>query len=216
MSVHRTISSYAGVLAVLLTACSGAGATDELITYTDPDRLTLLEMPPDWHLYEIEEINQLDRVPFVQEVQGLEFPVESVIGFDAAPVADVDNLATDLVEADYPIGAATIRSVGERERDFVSRYALTQSVVPYFTVPNARELSKEDFTFGDGYEGVRVLVAYPDATGAGLGVAYLISVTDAEDQRIFSVVAGCSRECFIDRQTDIESVVDSWLVNTRG
>lgn len=213
--MRRRILPLIGLLAVAAPACAQSGG-DGLVTYTDPESRTLLEVPTDWHLYEIDEINQLDQVPFVQDVQGLEFPVESVVGFDAAPVDDVENLATDLVEADYPIGAATIRSIGETQRDFVSRYALTQSVIPYFAVPNARELSKDDFTFGDGYEGVRVLVAYPDAAGRSIGVAYLISVTDDQDEQIFSVVAGCSRECFVERQSDIESVVDSWLVNTRG
>lgn len=204
-----------GLVAVLVSGCTDGGGGGDLVTYTDPANLTLLEVPANWHIYEIEEINELERVPFVENVSGLEFPIESVVGFDGAPVDDVDNLAGQVVGADFPIGAATVRSVGERERDFVSRFALTQSVLPYFSLPNAQELTKEDFSFGNGYEGVRVLVAYADPTGQDIGVAYMISVTDDDDERIFSVVAGCSRECFMDRQQDIESVVDSWLVNTR-
>lgn len=204
-----------GLVAALASACTNGGGGGDLVTYTDPAGLTLLEVPANWHLYEIEEINELQRIPFVENVSGLEFPVESVVGFDGGPVDDVDNLAGQVVGADFPIGAATVRSVGERERDFVSRFALTQSVLPYFSLPNAQELTKEDFSFGNGFEGVRVLVAYADATGQNIGVAYMISVTDDNDERIFSVVAGCSRECFMDRQQDIESVVDSWLVNTR-
>jgi hypothetical protein len=200
---------------MLVAGCTDEGSGSDLVTYTDPANLTLLDVPANWHIYEIEEINELERVPFVENVSGLEFPVESVVGFDGGPVDDVDNLAGQVVGADFPIGAATVRSVGERERDFVSRFALTQSVLPYFSLPNAQELTKEDFSFGNGYEGVRVLVAYADATGQNIGVAYMISVTDDNDERIFSVVAGCSRECFMDRQQDIESVVDSWLVNTR-
>ena len=214
--MRRQVPILTGLLALTLSACAGnTGGDADLITITDPANLTLIEVPSSWHVYEIEEINELERVPFVENVQGLEFPVESVVGFDASPVDDVENLSTEVVAADFPIGAATVRSVGERERDFVSRYALTQSVLPYLTLPNAQELTKEDFSFGNGYEGVRVLVAFADATGQNLGVAYMISVTDESDERIFSVVAGCSRECFIDHQPDIESVVDSWLVNTR-
>lgn len=210
--------AHTPTLAVILgvVACGGGSGGTEVSTYTDPDELTLIEMPGDWHLYDFEEINQLDELPFVETVQNLDFPVESVVAFDGAPVKDVTNLAEDLATVDYPIGAATIRTIGDGQRDFVSRFVMTHSALPYLSLPNPDEIEKEDFSFGDGYDGTRVLVSFSDAEAQNVGVAYMISVTDATDDRLFSVVAGCSRQCFIDRQADIESVVDSWLVNTRA
>jgi len=41
-------------------------------------------------------------------------------------------------------------------------------------------------------------------------------VTNPSDDRIYSIVAGCSRQCYIDNQEQIERVVDSWLVNKRA
>ena len=149
-------------------------------------------------------------------MQGFTFPAVTSVGFDGAPVRDVNALGADLTVADYPIGTASVRQVGDRERDFLSRAMLTQSVVPYFALTNPQELQKEDFTFGDGFDGVRLLVAYDSEAGTEQGVAYMISVSDPTDNRIYSIVAGCNRECFIANQDTITKVVDSWLVNKKG
>lgn len=202
------------VVAVLLGACGGGDG--DLVRYGDPEDQTLFALPSDWNLYPYEELATLESLPFVASVQGLEFPTVSAIGFDAGPVRDPSNLASDLLESGYPIGAASIRTVGEAERDFLSRYTLTQSVLPYRSLSNPQEITKEDFSFGNGYDGVRVLVSYTDPTGQQIGVAYLISVTDAEEQTLYTMVAGCSFECYRDNRDTIEGVVDSWLVNTRG
>jgi hypothetical protein len=204
--------SFVAVMAV--AACS---STDTgLVTYTDEDRLSRFDLPSDWNLYQFNEISGLSDLPFDEAVQGMSFPAVVSMGFDAAPVRDVESLAEPLTEADYPIGAAHVRSVGQSERDYLSRAVLTQSVVPYYGLANPQELQKEDFTFGDGFDGVRVLFAFEGSSGAEQGVAYMISVSDPLDNRIYSIVAGCKRECFIANQDEITKVVDSWLVNKKG
>lgn len=200
-------------MALAATACGRASASGDV--YTDPERRFLIRLPDGWNLYLPEDLTGLESVPFVNSVQGLEFPPLSLVGFDAAPVKGAGNLSVPLVQADYPIGVATVRSIGPVQRDFVSRFVLTEAVVPYRSLPNSRELLKEDFSFGRGYDGVRVLVVFSDEVGREFGVAYLISVTDPADSRMYSVVAGCSRDCFIQYQDAIEQVVDSWMVNTR-
>lgn len=214
MITTRTFSGGIALLALALSGCGGA--TEGTTTYTDPSKRALFSIPADWHLYEPSDLGDLQSAPFVETYNGLSFPVETAAAFDGSPERNVENLAIDLVDASFPLGLASVRTVGEAERDFISRAALTQSVVPYLELGEASELTKEDFSFGDGYEGVRVLVAFTDDGGRTVGVAYLISVTDPADEHLFSIVAGCSRQCFIDHQADIEEVVDSWLVNTRG
>ncbi|MCI0543765.1 MAG: hypothetical protein L0Z49_04870 [Actinobacteria bacterium] len=213
---------YAGgrhlILAAWVALVLGACATtdSDLVTYTDDDRLSRFDLPTDWNVYEFSEISTLDDLPFDEAVQGLTFPALTSVGFDAGPVRDVNSLAFSLAEANYPIGAAHVRSVGDRERDYLSRAVLTQSVVPYYTLANPQELQKEDFTFGDGFDGVRVLFAFEAESGTDQGVAYMVSVSDPADNRIYSIVAGCRRECFIENQDLITKVVDSWLVNKKA
>jgi hypothetical protein len=201
-------------IGLIAAACSG-GDTG-LITYTDDASLSRFDIPQNWHLYELPEMSTLGDLPFDEPVQGFSFPAVTSVGFDGAPVRDVGVLSSSLADADYPIGSASVRTVGDREREFLSRAMLTQSVVPYFGLANPQELQKEDFSFGDGFDGVRLLVAFDSEGGVDQGVAYMISVSNDRDDRIYSIVAGCSRDCFVANQDVITKVVDSWLVNKRG
>lgn len=203
-----------GPLALVLAAC-GSGASD-IVSYTDPDKLSLVNLPTEWNTYEISELNALEDVPFAEPYAGFEYPALFSMAFDGAPARDVANVSNALASVDYPIGAMSVRTVGELERQYLNRVALSQSVLPYSEFLDPQEHLREDFTFGDGYDGVRILVSYADETGADVGIAYLISVTDPADNRMYSIVAGCSRDCYIANQAQIERVVDSWLVNKRA
>ena len=202
------------VSSVLLAACS-EGSSD-VTTVTDDQSLSRFDVPNGWHTYELAELSTLEQLPFDAEYQSFSFPAITSVGFDGSPVSDVTQLNSSIADADYPIGAASVRQVGDVERDFLSRAMLSQSVVPYRTLANADELQKEDFSFGSGFDGVRVLFSFESETGSDLGVGYLISVSDPDDSRIYSIVAGCNRECFIANQDTITKVVDSWLVNKKG
>jgi hypothetical protein len=204
------------ILVGLVAAACSSGASDQSVTYTDPAKLSLLTVPEEWNLYELGELSGLESLPFIEEFQGLKFPAVSAVAFDGAPSRAIDNVTTPLEQAAFPIGAMAVRTVGEIERDFLSRAALSQAVLPYYQFADARELQKEDFSFGAGFDGVRLLVSYTDESGQSIGVAYLIAVSDPADRRMYSIVAGCSRQCFVDNQTQIEKVVDSWLVNTKA
>lgn len=203
-----------GPLALVLAAC-GSGTTD-IVSYTDPDKLSLVNLPTEWNTYEISELAALEDVPFAEPYAGFEYPALFSMAFDGAPARDVANVSNALASVDYPIGAISVRTVGELERQYLNRVALSQSVLPYSEFLDPQEHLREDFTFGDGYDGVRILVSYADETGADVGIAYLISVTDPADNRMYSIVAGCSRDCYIANQVEIERVVDSWLVNKRA
>lgn len=204
-----------GIAAFAVSAC-GSNAVESTVSYTDAAKLSLVELPDTWHTYELDELDGLTDVPFDEPYAGFDYPPVVSTAFDGAPSRDLKNVTIPLVEAVYPIGSVSVRTVGETERQFINRAALSQSLLPYYQYLNATEHVREDFSFGDGYDGVRVLVSYADETGAEVGVAYLISVTDPADNRMYSIVAGCSRQCYIDNQAQIERVVDSWLVNKRA
>jgi hypothetical protein len=77
-----------------------------------------------------------------------------------------------------------------------------------------RELVKADLDFGKSFEGVEVIVVYTDeATASDAGV-YLMSVTDPDVTRMYSMAVGCSLDCFQLHQDEISDVMNSWLVNT--
>jgi hypothetical protein len=212
--MHRRILFLIAPMALAAAACGG-GSGEDTVSYTDPGKLSLVNLPTEWHLYEPQELSGLEDMPFTEPYNGLDYPEVTSIAFDGAPARDVTNITVPLETASFPIGAMTVRTVGEYEKVFLSRATLTQSILPYFDFLDPTEHFREDFSFGDGYDGVRVLVSYSDQTGAEVGVAYIISVTDPADARIYSIVAGCSGQCYVDNQAQIERVVDSWLVNKR-
>lgn len=205
---------FTASFALMLAACSGSD--EGVVTFTDDERLSRFDLPETWHTYELAELSELEDIPFDEQVQGFSFPAISSVGFDGGPVRDVANLESSLADAEYPIGSMSVRQVGEVEKDLLSRAMLTQSVLPYYGLTNSEEITKEDFSFGSGFDGVRVLVAFQNEEATGQGVAYLISVSNEDDTRIYSMIAGCNRECFIANQDTIEGVVDSWLVNKRA
>lgn len=199
---------------LLISACGDDSA--DVVTYTDTQRLGRFQIPEQWHTYELSELSSLEDLPFDEPVQGFTFPAVSSIGFDGDPVRDVAHLGRALPESEYPIGLMSVRQIGETQKDFLSRAVLTQSVLPYYDLANSQELQKEDFSFGGGFDGVRVLVAFEDEAGQNQGVAYMITVSNPDDTKMYSMIAGCSRECFISHQETIVGVVDSWLVNKRA
>jgi hypothetical protein len=213
--MSRRLILLSALVAAMVSACGGAGV-QSTVSYTDPGNLSLVELPQAWHTYELDELDSLDDVPFDEPYGGFDYPAVVSTAFDGAPTRDLGNISVPLVEATYPIGSVLVRTVGDIEKQFLNRAALSQTILPYYQFLDATEHVREDFSFGDGFDGVRVLVSYADETGAEVGVAYLISVTNPDDNRMYSIVAGCSRQCYIDNQTQIEQVVDSWLVNKRA
>jgi hypothetical protein len=216
MSSPRTsrLAAVAVIVGVFAAACGGSDSN--LLTVTDDQSLSRFDLPSGWHTYQHDELSTLDPLPFDAGYLGFTFPAVTSVGFDGAPVHDVTRLNSSLADVDYPIGAASVRTIGTVERDHVSRALLARSVIPYHTFGNPEEITKEDFSFGSGFEGIRLLVSFENEAGSDLGVAYLIAVSDPEDSRIYSIVAGCNRDCFIANQDTITKVVDSWLVNKKG
>jgi hypothetical protein len=200
--------------AAVLAACSGASAAAN--QYRDPDGELVMTVPESWHIYDPGQVAALSTMPFVNQPNGVTLPAVRVAAFDGAPTADVGNVTKDLATVTFPIGATAIRTIGDQERDFVSRYLISQAVLPYYGYSHPSENLREDFSFGDGYDGVRRRITYTSSDGTTTGVAYFIAVTDPGDTQMFSVLAGCSLDCYSQNQTEIEQAVDSWLVNTKA
>jgi hypothetical protein len=210
LTISRAIA-VGGVLALVLAACSSA--EEGVTTYTDPDRLSLIKVPSEWHLYESDETAELESTAFTADIDGL--PIVHSVAFDGAPTRDPENIAAPFMTATYPVGASIIRSVGEEMRDVISRRLLAQVAVPYQGLEITPQF-QEDFEFAEGFDGVRQLATYTDPASGDTAAVYLISVTDDTDEQVYSVAVGCSVECFIDNQDQIVEVVDSWLVNVRS
>ncbi len=202
------------IVALIAAACGG-GDSDSL-TYKDPDRLTLFEIPATWNLYTTEDLSAVTEVPFVVQGRDFTLPVISRVAFEGSPSRNVSNLAQPISRLDFPVGSAVVRSIGPSMRDLVSRYLLTEVVVPYRQAPQSQEILKTDLQFADDWEGVQVVVQYTESATSEDAAVFMASITDPEQTRLFSIAVGCSVDCFNTYIEDIRGIVDSWLVNTNG
>ncbi len=203
-----------GALTALALVATSCGGDSDALEYKDGQR-ALFELPPEWHLYEADELTTIQARPFVTNF-GSQLAVITEVGFDGAPGRAVANLNAPVATLSYPVGSYTVRSVGEAEKDAISRALLEQTVLwPDAFSISEQPLVKEDFSFSEDYEGIRRFLAFRDEAADAEGLVYFITVTDAADTKIFSMAAGCSRACWETYGEQIVDVVDSWLVNTR-
>jgi hypothetical protein len=211
METGRRASGWllgSALIALVGLACGPEAASDTQ-TYRDPDERFLFKLPADWNVY-TEELEAVATRPF----NGTN-PEVSGVFFDGYPNEDAQHLAVSVAEAQFPIGTAAVRPIDDQERDYISRFLLAQTVLPYQEQEEVREMLKQDFEFADEVEGVRVFVSYRERETDELAVVFLKSVTNADDTRMYSIAVGCSLECFQAYEQDIEEVVESWIINTR-
>ena len=86
--MRRPLPLLFGILGLVVAACGGTAAGKGTVRYVDPSSQTLIDLPGGWHLYDLSELSDapgLDDLPFVESVQGLEFPLQSLVAFDGAP-----------------------------------------------------------------------------------------------------------------------------------
>ena len=196
-----------------LFAC-GSGSDSGVQQVRDSAQEMYFEVPEEWAVFLSDDLAGLTETPFVSQDGALSLPVFSRVVFHAAG-PDAGLPAANTSDLEYPVGAAVVRTIPASMRDQISRYWLAELVIPYHSQPVAQEELKEDVTIGEGFDGVKVLVLYNDATTESDAAAFLISVTDPEVEFMYSIAIGCSLTCFNEHVQAIVDIVDSWLVNTR-
>jgi hypothetical protein len=212
--MQRGIVAVVAALGLLLAACTaGSSSTQSII---DDDNLTRIDLPADWDTYSNDALAGMADTPFVVQLTGAEMPVMSRFAFDGAPIANTQNLTTPISQADFPVGSSVVRRISPEVRDYVSRYLLTEAVVPYHQASASQEVLKQDIDLGNDHKGVQLVVVYRDPATDQDAAVLLISATDPEVTTMYQVAVGCSLECFQANTPEITKIVDSWLVNTRG
>lgn len=212
--MQRGIVAVVAALGLLLAACTTGTSSTQSIT--DAENLTRIDLPADWETYSNDALAGIPDTPFVVQLTGAEMPVVSRFAFDGAPIPGTQNLSVPVSQADFPVGSSVVRRISPEVRDYVSRFLLTEAVVPYHQASASDEVLKQDVDLGDDHKGVQLVVVYHDDTTDSDAAVLLISATDPDVTKMFQVAVGCSLECFEAHAPEITAIVDSWLVNTRG
>src|SRR4026208_131174 len=88
--MRRLFLTALGLLVFMVAAC-GSGSSD-IVSYTDPEKTSLVNLPTGWHTYDISELNALEDVPFAEPYGGFEYPAVTSLAFDGAPPRLLANL----------------------------------------------------------------------------------------------------------------------------
>jgi hypothetical protein len=211
--MRRTVVLLAVFAAAATLAACGA-STEGLQSVRDSDRLMFFEIPSEWTVFEGGDLEGVAATPFVAQAADFSLPVVSRVVFQGAS-RDAGYPASSISQIEYPVGSAVVRTISTSQRDLMSRYWLAELVLPYHAQPVAQEVLKEDVSIGQDFDGVQLIVAYTDGDTESDAVVALVSITDPEVERLFSIAVGCSIDCFSAHQETIIDVIDSWLVNTR-
>ena len=207
---RRTFGVVLGASLALSACASGDPDTQR---YVNADDQSLFELPNDWNVYGADDLVQLGSVPFLPN-NGINPAIVS-IAFDGAAGRNPDNLALATTASPYPIGAHLIRTIGQSERNFISRQVLAESAYDLLSAQGVELVNDEDFSFGRDFDGIRRLYGFNNDDGQLEGVVYMVAVTNPDSTRLYSMSIGCSLTCFNEQSDEIYKAVDSWLVNTR-
>lgn len=200
------------IAAISLVGAACGSSSGDATTYKDPD-FSLVEIPNDWHVFSVNDLDGFSEFPFVIQPASGPLPVLSQLTFAGTPTRDTSTLLDPVSLSSYPIGSATVRAIDGDLREQLSRLTLAELVVQYHAQPH-QEFLNEDFAF-DRFEGIKRVVVYTDPVTAQDAAVVLVSVTDPEDTRMYSIGVGCSVDCFNFYNDQINAVVDSWVVNTQ-
>ena len=202
-----------GLLASLALVACATGETDTK-PYRDSEDRTLFYLPNEWNHYKADEIIQLAATPFIPDLGA--YPAVSYIAFDGAEARNLENLTLDVANSPFPIGANIVRQIGSEEKELLSRTIMANTAYDLVGAAQGVEsIESTDFSFGNGYDGIRRLVGITDDDGELQGVLYLLAVTNPDSTELYSIAAGCSLTCFTEHRDNIYEAVDSWVVNTK-
>ncbi len=209
-AMRLRLIAVVGLFAVLAAAC-GSDAGSGLKPVRDESGSMFFEVPTEWSVLQEADLAGAADTLFVSQ-DTLDLPVLSRVVFEGSGAA---GTTLNPAAASVPVGSAVVRAISSAARDQISRYALAEAVFPYHAQSSAQIVYKQDMSLGDGFDGVQVIVRYIDAVTSNEGVVSLISVTDPGVTKLYSIAIGCEIGCFVDSQATINTIIDSWLVNTR-
>lgn len=208
----RLRACAAAVAAALALGACGLGSPDS-VTYRDAENRSLFELPDEWNLYTADELIRITPLPFLPDIGGY-LPI-SFVAFDGAAGRSIDNLTIDATTSPYPIGAHIIRQISPEEKDLLSRRIMTLAAYDVTQGGQGVQIDTWDFTFGREYTGIGAQLRLTNEDGQRQGLVYVLAVTNPEGTELYSMAAGCSRDCFTRQRQQIVDAVNSWAVNTR-
>ncbi len=209
---RRRTASLAALVAMLALVGTACSSDDGKQSVRDADRSMFVELPAEWTVFDANVLTEELGTPFVAQSADFTLPVLSRIVF--GQTGDTSAVAAPAT-ASLPVGSAVVRSISANQKQQLSRFLMSQSVVPYSDFTVSQEFLNQDVELAQDFDGIQVVVGYNDPDSGNDVAVTFISITDPEVTKLYTIAVGCTLECFGEHQETINEIVDSWLVNTR-
>jgi hypothetical protein len=200
----------ASALLLLLAACSGTGF--QYVTSSETN--TFFKVPSDWRLYDEEDV-------FTNTVSGLSpqqrersRAAQWIEAFDASPDPSIDHVLNP--GAKHPAGFARVRVIQSDERDDFSLNSLKNEVFQLDDLDGANRLeviSSDDVVLDSGVHGTKMV--YNLRTGGDFFTVNQTALVDPETRLLYVFMIGCQADCYVDNESLIQQVADSWTIKER-
>lgn len=205
-----------GVTAMsLLAACGGSGY--DYVSKRDDG--VHFKVPTDWAVFDEEQLftslqGQTDPLDLARARARTWFR-----GFDSSEPPDLTNVFAK--STDDPHGFARVQELPREMQESINLSSLRGVYLGEDPVKVKRDdpegsvevLRHEDIALDGGEQGVRMLLAVD--TEEGIAVVDQTALLNATNSKLYLFVVGCSEACYLENQSTIEEVADSWTIEER-
>jgi hypothetical protein len=204
-AARRAFASLAIIL--VATSCSGSGYQ----YVKDSSSTAFFKVPTSWTLYDEDQILNSDLVQLSPQSQQSVAQALWMVAFDANGQPSLTHVLS--AEAAEPSGFAQVRPLGSEERDTFSLATIRNSL---FNVDGTADaagaelLATSDVVLPGGYRGLHIEYNVPQ--GSDYLTVNQIGVVDPQTSTLYVFAIGCEARCYLDHQSAIERIADSWTV----
>ena len=200
----------ASTLFLLLAACSGTGFQYVKSSETN----TFFKVPGDWRLYDEEDVFTSTVTGLSPQQRERSRAAQWIEAFDGDPDPSIEHVLNP--RATSPAGFARVRVIQQDERDEFSLNSLKNEVFPLDDLDNEDRLeilSSDDVVLKGGVHGTKMV--YNLKTGGDFFTVNQTALVDPETRLLYVFMIGCQADCYVDHESLIDQVADSWTIKER-
>jgi hypothetical protein len=204
------------VLIVAATVIVAACGKSNYHYVTSSEASTYFKVPSDWRIFEEDEIfdSQAGLSPQQEEVQRAR---QWIAAFDAAPRPTLGHISQP---GPHPSGLARVFVLGDEDHDTISLKSLRSLALdgedPLELAAsgdqNIEIVESESVTREGGLRGVHIVVNRRSTPTAPYVTTNYLGLIDQATRRVYVLFVSCSADCYVDHESEIESIIDSWTV----
>jgi hypothetical protein len=208
-------------VAAVVAAVAAVSACGESAYHyvSSSEAITYYRVPSDWRVFEEDEIfaSQSDLSPQQERAQRAR---QWITAFDGAPRPTLGHISQP---SPHPSGLARVFVLGDEDHDNISLKTLRS--LPFDGQDplelaatgdeNVEVIESESVTRPGGLRGVHIVINQRADPSSPYVTTNYLGLLDNETRRVYALFVSCSADCYVDNESKIKQIVDSWTVKER-